>query len=40
MTVSNGNKELRDCTIILDTEVINERGKFVEQKMLVWRTAR
>jgi len=31
---------MRDCTVILDNEVIIERGKFVDQKMTVPRVAR
>jgi 2,5-dihydroxypyridine 5,6-dioxygenase len=31
---------MRDCTVILDDEVVIERGKFVDEKMIVPRVAR
>lgn len=39
-TLGHYDVPMRDCTVILDNEVIIERGKFVDQKMNVPRVAR
>ncbi len=39
-TLGHYDVPMRDCTVILDTEVIIDRGKFVDKKMIVPRVAR
>jgi len=39
-TLGHYDVPMRDCTVILDNEVVIERGKFVDEKMYVEREAR
>ena len=39
-TLGHYDVPMRDCTVILDNEVIIERGKLVDDKMRVTRVAR